>query len=486
MRTQGISSMLTGIPRISCLSILLISLGACGSDAGGGNGSGGGNGGTTPTMLFSANDGVTGNELWKTDGTQEGTALVKDINPNGDSSPSESVPLNDFNYFVADDGVNGNELWKTDGTAEGTVLVKDINPGAGDSSPSGFTQYNGALYFQANDGVNGRELWKTDGTTDGTVLVKDINPAGVNDKFSNFILYNDLLFFTAQGKLWKTDGSPDGTVLVKDIGAGSLTSFNGYLYFGAFDENGDGGLWRTDGTEAGTVLVRLLDPVAGGGDTPVIPRPGMSVVANGVLFFRTGNSVYENHSVLWKSDGTAEGTTKLRGFLPPRVGRQVPVYLIAFNDAVYFNANDGVNGYEVWKSDGTLEGTVMVKDINPDSSVERIPSYPYGPYGFTVFNDALYFNGNDGVNGTELWKTDGTPEGTIMVKDINPTNVTDTSPGHYTASSNALYFQADDGVNGAELWKTDGTEASTVLVKDINTTPGASSYPSNLSVFGNP
>lgn len=435
-RTQGISSVLTGIPRVSFLSILLISLGACGSDAGGGNGSGG-NGDETPTMLFSANDGVT-----------------------------------------------GKELWKTDGTPEGTVLVKDINPGAGDSSPTGFTQYNGALYFQANDGVNGRELWKTDGTTDGTVLVKDINPAGVTDKFSNFIFYNDLLFFTAQGRLWQTDGSPDGTVLVKDIGTGSLTSFNGYLYFGAFDANGDGGLWRTDGTEAGTVLVRLLDPVAGGGDTPVIPRPGMSVVANGLLFFRTGNSVYENHSVLWKSDGTAEGTTKLRGFLPPRVGRQVPVYLIAFNDAVYFNANDGVNGYEVWKSDGTVDGTVMVKDINPDSSVERIPSYPYGPYGFTVFNDALYFNGNDGVNGTELWKTDGTPEGTIMVKDINPTN--DAYARYPTASNNVLYFQADDSVNGAELWKTDGTEAGTVLVKDIDSRPGASSYPSNLSVFGNP
>ena len=122
----------------------------------------------------------------------------------------------------------------------------------------------------------------------------------------------------------------------------------------------------------------------------------------------------------------------------------------------------------------------MVKDINPISSVEGIASYLYGPYGFTVFNDALYFNGNDGVNGTELWKTDGTPEGTIMVRDINPTNDTYSRPGNYTVFNNTLYFQADDGVNGAELWKTNGTEASTVLVKDINTAPGVGSYPTAL------
>lgn len=484
MRTQGISSALTDILRVSCLSIPLITLGGCGPAENGGNGSVG-SGGETAVMLFSANDGVTGHELWKTDGTPEGTVLVKDINPSAGSSPSAGVALNGFIYFNANDGVHGNELWRTDGTAAGTVLVKDINPGAADSSPRGATQYNGALYFQADDGVRGNELWKTDGTANGTVLVKDINPAGVASKFSDFIFYNDLLFFIAQGRLWKTDGSADGTVLVKDIGAGSITSFNGYLYFGAFDANGDGGLWKTDGTEAGTVLVRLLDPVAGGGVTPVTPRPGKLVVANGLLFFRAGNSVYENHSVLWKSDGSAEGTTELRKFLPPRVGRQVPVYLIAINGEVYFNANDGVNGYEVWKSDGTLEGTTMVKDIHPVSSVEMIPSYPYGPDGFTVFNDALYFNGNDGVNGTELWKTDGTPEGTIMVKDINPTN--DSRPGNYIVFNNTLYFQADDGVNGAELWKTNGTEAGTVLVKDINTAPGAGSYPTALAVLnGNP
>lgn len=65
--------------------------------------------------------------------------------------------------FPANDAANGRELWKTDGTAEGTVLVKDINPGATGSFPDGFTPLNGAWYFAAMDGTNGDELWKTDG-----------------------------------------------------------------------------------------------------------------------------------------------------------------------------------------------------------------------------------------------------------------------------------------------------------------------------------
>ena len=84
----------------------------------------------------------------------------------GDRGSHDSTPTSI--YFSGNDGSAGVELWKTDGTEAGTVLVKDINAGSGDSSPSLFTVLNGETYFQASDGADGMELWKTDGTAAGT------------------------------------------------------------------------------------------------------------------------------------------------------------------------------------------------------------------------------------------------------------------------------------------------------------------------------
>jgi ELWxxDGT repeat protein len=91
-------------------------------------------------LVFGANEGSTGRELWVTDGTTAGTTLLKDINPGPGSSGRESfVALGDGRLvFSADDGNTGSELWVTDGTTVGTTLLKDINPGPGSSSPRDF------------------------------------------------------------------------------------------------------------------------------------------------------------------------------------------------------------------------------------------------------------------------------------------------------------------------------------------------------------
>jgi ELWxxDGT repeat protein len=230
-------------------------------------------------LYFSATDGTSGQELWKTDGTEAGTVRVKDINPGaGDSTPSALTAFNNALYFTAKDSTSGVELWKTDGTEAGTVRVKDISPGVGDALTvfSELAVFNNALYFSSvTDGVSGHELWKTDGTEAGTVRVKDIN-SGVGDSNPFWLTaVNNVLYFSAIGdggrELWKTDGTEAGTVRVKDINpAGDsmtmfseLTVFNNALYFSAKDGTSGDELWKTDGTEAGTVRVKDINPGVG-------------------------------------------------------------------------------------------------------------------------------------------------------------------------------------------------------------------------------
>jgi ELWxxDGT repeat protein len=114
-------------------------------------------------------------ELWKTDGTKDGTVLANDINSGSASSfPYALSVIGNTLYFVVFTNDNGEELWKSDGTKEGTILVRDIHPGSMGSEPEYLTVIGNTLYFTADDMINGRELWRSDGTPGGTSLVKDI------------------------------------------------------------------------------------------------------------------------------------------------------------------------------------------------------------------------------------------------------------------------------------------------------------------------
>ena len=174
-------------------------------------------------VLFLADDGAHGGELWRSDGSAAGTMLVKDINPGRASSAFSSnvAAINGVGYFVADDGLHGDELWRSDGTAAGTRMVKDLNPGPNGSGPHFFFVVGSTLYFAAHDDATGIELWRSDGSAAGTVQVADINLGPGDSSPANFILIGDTLFFAAADgihgcELWRSDGTDAGTRLVKD------------------------------------------------------------------------------------------------------------------------------------------------------------------------------------------------------------------------------------------------------------------------------
>lgn len=167
-------------------------------------------------LYFFADDGVHGNELWRSDGSPAGTAMVKDIDPEGGQidhygSEANFAAMGEILYFMADDGVHGEELWRSDGTESGSFMVADLLPGAGHSRPADLIMVGERIYFSADDGNHGREWWTSDGTVEGTVMVVDLSPgSGGSDPRAPF-LNGKKLYFRANtpetgSELWVMDG----------------------------------------------------------------------------------------------------------------------------------------------------------------------------------------------------------------------------------------------------------------------------------------
>ena len=405
-------------------------------------------------------------ELWKSDGTEAGTVLVKNLRPSGYSSSPTSLTNVDGTLYFVSTNVNGQELWKSDGTSEGTRLVKDLYPGPGSSIPQSLTNVGGTLYFSATDGVNGRELWKSDGTPGGTGLVKDLLPGGGSANPVGLTNVGGVLYFAASGGLWKSDGTAEGTGLVKEglSAPTQLTNVNGVLYFAATDPINGRELWKSDGTPEGTGLVADLDPGTAGSD------PASLTNVDGTLYFAATGANFTGRE-LWKSDGTAGGTVLIKETNPDPRGSYL-ANLIAVNGVLYFTFIDNVIGEELWRSDGTPEGTGPVKDIYPGLYTQFPSASSASPFDLINVNGTLYFAATDPINGRELWKSDGTAEGTLLVRNILPdARTASASPVEPIDVNGVLYFVANDGVHGKELWKSDGTAAGTVLVKDIRPGP---------------
>jgi len=401
--------------------------------------------------------------------------MVADINTGGGGAIEYITALGTDLYFSASDGTNGKELWKYDGTT--ATMVADINPGAGQSYPSKLTVFGTDLYFTANDGTNGVELWKYDGTT--ATMVADINPGIQASQPGELTVLGTDLYFTAKDgtngrELWKYDGTT--ATMVADINPGAGTSIpNGLtvlgtdLYFSADDGTNAYELWKYDGTTA--TLVQDIWPGSNGGSPLYITASGTNI-----YFFANDGT---NGTELWKSDGT---TTSMIQDINPGSGSAydgmtvMDPNITAYGSDLYFIADNGTNGAELWKYDGTI--ATMVQDINSGAGT-AFDFMTVMDASLTVLGTDLLFVADNGTNGAELWNYDGTIAS--MVQDINPGTMGGVQ-GNLTILGTDIYFTANDGTNGYELWKFyNGT--STAMVQDIN--PGAGfAFPSWLAVSG--
>ncbi|MEP7379353.1 MAG: ELWxxDGT repeat protein [Chloroflexota bacterium] len=417
--------------------------------------------------------------------------LVKDIKPTGGSNPTSLTAVGSTLFFAANDGVHGNELWKSDGTAAGTKMVKNIRPYGKNSDPDNLVNVNGMLFFTAIDGVHGRELWKSDGTKAGTVMVKDLIPSGGLSILSadvggvqpvavgsRLFLFNSVCRACPFGEgsdLYVSDGTASGTKqLAPDQLFSSVHSraaaLDGKLYFATSSETYDG-LWVTDGTQAGTHILASVSVV--GDSIDILPASGKNLYfiayqsgqprlwkTNGAaastkalttggtlgwdpreaafmakrVFFDSGywdSALGESIAQLWKTDGTVAGTKPILT-TPGGLG-----WVRASGGRLYFNVSSDIS-WQLWTSDGTAGGTRDMGQFGAQRATDPM----------AVGGD-LCFTEMDWNTGTwALWKSDGTTPGTYPVRSF----VGPTEEFQQAAFGSKLFFAADDGVHGQELW----------------------------------
>lgn len=350
--------------------------------------------------------------------------LVKFISSN---AKTNSLAATNFGLvFCADDNpsILNMEPYFSDGSETGTFKLNEINANnvvtnASSVSPTDDTQFielNGYVYFAAGSASNNVELWRTDGTTVGTTLVKEINASTSSSSNPNYItVLNNSFVFSASNGL---SGSNNGTEL-----------------------------WISDGTTAGTVLLKDINPGTASSS------PSNFVHLDGEIFFTADNGT--NGRELWKTDGTSSGTVMVKD-LVVGVSSSNPQYTTVYNGDLYFRAAG-----ELYKSTGVVGNGGVLKNINTSGNSD--------PIGFKVFNGRLYFSADDGVNGRELWRTNGTVFGTQLFKDIN-SGSGNSSPQDFEISNATLFFKATSSSN-TELWKSDGLAVNTVAITSSNLNP---------------
>ena len=380
-------------------------------------------------LYFNCDDnGKHGVELWVSDGTEAGTKMVKNINTEidysyGDVRDHSSVidinhevinldrcVYNNLLFFTAEDSIHGRELWRTDGTEQGTILIKDLLPGTNSSVPQYFLSLNNKLYFTTNSQSqnNKYDLWESDGTEQGTNMVSP-NLLTHIYSFAN----NKLLIATDFGELDAYDCNTKNTSLIYELTAyqkklkysfNSSKSDTNICYF-TYSSVDTAYLMQTNGTKEGTRMIYSF--TKSDLSTPSYVSIGNLELLSKKLIFSMGDE-------LWSMDRKTQVFDKVLGIqyynlnykelysTATALGDQRP---LVFRDKIYFRSDYPPFGNPLFKenrqlieSDGTVAGTKQItKPLTIKKQLNDLTS-------ITSTNDAIYFLRNDSINGAEIWR----------------------------------------------------------------------------------
>jgi len=362
------------------------------------------------------------------------TKMAADINPTGDSNPMWLTGFGNRVIFFADNGVNGAELMAYSASDTAAKLIYDLNPGMAGS----VSWYNNRkmavagsrVFFPADNGTTGTELYVWGGVDSvAPVMAADINPGFGSSDINEMYIMGDR------------------------------------LYFGAYNTANGNELWSYNLSDGYTQ--RLTDLIAGNGSS----FPANLIAYKDKLYFTASNGTTGNELYAYTP---STNTTALVADIYAGNISSSPQGLTVINNKLYFSAYTASFGRELYSFDGTN----LLRHTNIDNaSGDGVTQVNNGDLQLVWYKNKIYFSGNDGVSGNQLWQFNPANGVASKVYDINPSGYS--NPQNFVLYAGKMFFSADDGTHGDEVWSYDGV-SNPKLVADIEINQG--SFPTNFSV----
>ncbi|MEO8503126.1 MAG: ELWxxDGT repeat protein [Acidobacteriota bacterium] len=463
-------------------------------------------------LVFVANDGLSGSEIWSTDGTPAGTRRLADICHGACSSGITNLrgALGLALFVARSSNQQGDELWASDGTPAGTRRISQFAAGTpfeidvnGDVNLAGEIS-NGAFTFLAQDLQKRVQVWSTTGTLASTRQVALLDSNGGSSAPSDMSALATGVVFSACGgdrvRIFRSDGATAGTSVLADpdpplpCGAvpnppGLSTAASGAQVFFLRAETSSTALWRVGADGSGLTKLATFDGSQAG---PLVPYSG------GVALLTRLPAPDE----LWTSDGTLAGT---HGVILPSNQNYFSGLHTALGRFFFSSQPSGPGELRLWVSDGTQDGTVEIGSVGLNSELVSLGGKAYflsgtglwstdgtasgtGPVGedanefsnesgLVAMGGSLYFLTVDWNSAGRISRSDGTALGTTPIADLpryfDPTQQTPVYK--LIATTSRLFFVWIDSQHGKELWTSDGTAAGSRLVVDLDAGPDSSS-----------
>lgn len=327
-------------------------------------------------MVFEATTAEFGQELWVTDGTPEGTVLLEDLQAGPGSSMvslrSEYKLGTSMTLFTADDGISGEALYSTDGSAI-TYLV-NVTSADEQIVIARPKEAVSEIFFSI-----GTKFYVTDGTVAGTTMLSEEVAVGGPSRISSYTLGGKTHFFgtdpaSAVDSLWETDGTIAGTkAIISGLGSSAVSRrgssatvglgfgpvLNGKLSL--ITDNGVGvNVWTTDGTSLDLLFDETYDWVL---------DAELSMAGDQVLFqiIQSSNGTALD---LWASDYSPLNTVLIASF-PNGVSTSTGESVAISGNQTLFTVDTPETGVELWKME--FPALVTSPTFAPVSSPTRAP-----------------------------------------------------------------------------------------------------------------